>query len=613
MPSRTDRATSVRHFVVFTAMLMSIILYLDRFCVSFAVDYIREDLQLTQQQISWFLSAFFWSYALAQVPAGWFSDRYGARIMLAVYVISWSFFTAMIGAAESFFVLLAARLACGLGQAGAYPTSASVVSKWVPFANRGTASSIIAFGGRIGGAVAPVLTAVLIVSFVPLTVDSHLQQRDILDAGGVCRVLSEDVGSDEPSAPAHIRTLLPNKTQETLHPFDEQRRLIDELERQSEQEPARSEELSKTLEQVRKKLDALTITAAQQDELRTALNVLIDDGNIYDERSFNSVKLSRQTIATLKRRADGETLPADEQQRNDRLLLESVFPGAISKIYTGGWRPVMYVYGASGIFVAALIWFVFRSRPEEHHWANQAERELIAEGRPAHAPSPHGKAGKVPLWELIKSRSMFFVCLVQFGTNVGWLFVVTWMPRYLLEVHQVPILERATMTMTPMLIGVAGMLLGGRLTDVLAHRIGLRWGRRLPMMATRFLAAAGYAGCIWFSTFDVGTGLNRPWCYVAALSLVAAATDMGTGAVWAFKQDVGGRYVGSILGWGNMWGNLGAAVSPLIYNHFLGETPAIDDWNRMFGVCCAAFVMAGFCAFGIDATIPIAPPDEEAV
>ena len=28
------------------------------------------------------------------------------------------------------------------------------------------------------------------------------------------------------------------------------------------------------------------------------------------------------------------------------------------------------------------------------------------------------------------------------------------------------------------------------------------------------------------------------------------------------KQDVGGRYVGSILGWGNMWGNLGGFFGP---------------------------------------------------
>ena len=87
----------VRYFVVFVSMLMSVLLYLDRFCVSFAADYIREDLDLSQNQVAWMFSIFFWSYALAQVPSGWLSDRYGSRIMLSIYIISWSLFTLLTG------------------------------------------------------------------------------------------------------------------------------------------------------------------------------------------------------------------------------------------------------------------------------------------------------------------------------------------------------------------------------------------------------------------------------------------------------------------------------------------------------------------------------------
>ena len=39
------------------------------------------------------------------------------------------------------------------------------------------------------------------------------------------------------------------------------------------------------------------------------------------------------------------------------------------------------------------------------------------------------------------------------------------------------------------LAGIAGMFLGGCLTDSLTRRIGLRWGRALPMALTRFVAA----------------------------------------------------------------------------------------------------------------------------
>ena len=47
------------------------------------------------------------------------------------------------------------------------------------------------------------------------------------------------------------------------------------------------------------------------------------------------------------------------------------------------------------------------------------------------------------------------------------------------------------------------------------------------------------------------------------LRVMAFLVDLGIPSIWAFAQDVGGRHVGAALGWGNMWGNLGAAASPV--------------------------------------------------
>src|SRR6478609_6128426 len=69
-----SRPTSVRHIVVAVTVLMAVILYLDRFCVSFAERYIKEDLGLSEREMAWFISAFFWAYAMGQVPSGWLGD-----------------------------------------------------------------------------------------------------------------------------------------------------------------------------------------------------------------------------------------------------------------------------------------------------------------------------------------------------------------------------------------------------------------------------------------------------------------------------------------------------------------------------------------------------------
>ncbi len=615
-PGAAIRPTKVRYFVVMIATVAAVILYLDRFCVSFAADYIKEDLQLTQSQIGWFFSAFFFSYALAQVPSGWLSDRYGARIMFAIYILAWSFFTALIGAVHSFAMLLITRLACGLGQAGAYPTSASMISKWVPFRRRGTASAWVSLGGRIGGAIAPLLTGFLIFQFSQNETSVELSSADLLNGPRLCAKLHPSEEKDAtrpgdagkylwPRLSADAQTAVRTGAEQFRRPEQQRLQLI------TQQEDEFRDDRQEQIESLQKQMDNLRLNRSDEAALLKALNQLIGSSELYNEKAFGSTKLAREALKTYQRINAGESVSEAERRRFHRLLLEAAFPDEVSKIYVSGWRPVMYVYGAAGIFLAALVWIVYRNRPELHPWCNSAECTLIAAGRPPNAPSPHGKAGKIPLRRLLKSGSMWLSCLSQLGTNIGWIFLVTWLPRYLLSQHQEPILRRGLMATIPLTIGIAGVFCGGWLTDWLASRLGVRWGRRWPMSLTRFGAAGGYALCLWLSTFGAESPLNNVWIYVAALSLVAFSTDLGLPAAWAFNQDVGGRYVGSILGWGNMWGNLGASFSPLIYNFILGEQPGPGEWNMMFAVCMAAFIFSGVCCLGIDAAKPIAPPDRD--
>jgi ACS family glucarate transporter-like MFS transporter len=447
---KDKRPTHVRYVIVALATLMSFLLYLDRFCLSIVERYIKQDLQLTNTQVSLLMSAFFLSYALAQVPAGWLSDRHGARLMLSLYILLWSLFTGLMGVLAVLSGLIALRLLCGVAQAGAYPTSGSILSKWAAFRERGRFSSFIALGGRVGGSLAPVLTAYLMLAFVPAGV--AVEAATVLDV----------------------------------------------------------------------------------PELRES------------------------------------------------------------------WRPVMLVYGAAGVLTAGVFWLFYRNRPREHPGCNAAEIRLIEGDRPPGITAPHGEVGGMPLRDIVRSRSLWLSSISQFGTNFGWVFLLTWLPRYLVEVHDVPLVHRSWMTAVPTTVGIAGMFSGGWLADRLVRSIGLRWGRGLPMSLTRFTAMAAYLACLV---------LHDPWLFVAAFAVVSFSVDLGTPSVWAFMQDVGGRHVGSVLGWGNMWGNIGAAVSPLALNA-LAES---RGWDAVFLACATAFFISGIAALGVDATIPIAPPDEDSV
>ncbi len=164
LKSNRQPATSVRYAVMGATTLTAVVLYLDRICIAeiAKLDDFKTSLALSETQTGAILSAFFLSYALGQVPAGWLSDRFGARTMLPLYICIWSTCTILTGLASGFVMLIVARLLFGAAQAGCYPTAGSLIKRWIALPHRGTASAVVSFGGRLGGATAPLLTAWLL-------------------------------------------------------------------------------------------------------------------------------------------------------------------------------------------------------------------------------------------------------------------------------------------------------------------------------------------------------------------------------------------------------------------------------------------------------------------
>ena len=75
---------------------------------------------------------------------------------------------------------------------------------------------------------------------------------------------------------------------------------------------------------------------------------------------------------------------------------------------------------------------------------------------------------------LLTSFSMWMSCLSQWFTNIGWLFLMTWAPRYFTTVHKVSVEELTLLVSIPPLVGWMGMLSGGAITDA-AVRSTCHW------------------------------------------------------------------------------------------------------------------------------------------
>jgi MFS family permease len=391
----------------------------------------QAEFKFDKEDVDWILGSFFAAYAIGQLLAGWLADRFGTRLLMACFIALWSFFTLMTGLATGFWTLLAFRIGCGLAEAGAYPASSRMVSRWIPLRSRGWSSSLVAGGGRLGGALAPKLTGLIILSLMT-------------------------------------------------------------------------------------------------------------------------------------------------------------------------WRSPGWIFGGCGILFALVFWILMRDRPRDHPAVNAAELQLITRGLPPEQANAPATTRRFPLGGLIRNRSMWVMSLHQFLANLGWAFLATRMPTFFQDAKGVSEGDSGSMATVALTIGITGMFVGGWITDFLSRRLGLRRGRMIPLAWTRFVAAAAYLLCL----LPVS-----PWFCVAMFAIVAMMSDIAVPATWAYCQDVGGRNVAAVLAWPNMWGNLGAAITPWTLSWVNSHFDTQKNWHPALIVMAAAFIACGISAFGVRADEKIAGTD----
>lgn len=576
------RPTNVRYIILGLTVCVAVLLYLDRFCLGFVTPYIRENLRLTDFHANFLLGAFFYTYAFGQIPCGWLSDRFGTRVTLAAYLAIWSILTGFMGFANSFGMLVLFRFGCGLFEAGAYPACAGLIRRWIPYERRGLASGFVSIGGRLGGTIAPVVTAYLMVMFMPVSHSSRVEgERDMLSPGKLARdvLLQVEEGKKLPDI---VQKLAP-RLQKSLSAGE--RALLERVARKPE-----------------------VMTDSEKQSLVTILNRWFADADLFagiDLVPLHS-KLSKQAIELLK--PTDAPRSTEEIQRRNRLVLEVLYRDSIRKLSGDSWQPVLLIYGAIGVGLAVVFFLFYRDTPRQHFMANEAEAQLVESHEKTHETSAPPLPAGVLWGRILRNSGMWASSFVQFGTNFGWIFLGSMMPTYLERVYEVPEVERGWMSSLPFLISLPMMIFGGAWTDWMTARFGAYWGRCIPLASTRFIAA---------SAFIVAIYLNDPWQITVVFCFFSVFSDMGLPAIWAYNLDVGKRNVGLVLGWGNMWGNLGAAVSPMVlgfvlkaYVDFDGtftKEDARTGYNAVFVVSAIVFVVIGVISFFVDATKPLEP------
>ncbi len=160
----TQAASTVRWRIFGIIFVLVVINLIDRVALSIAMPTISKEFSLEPAMQGLILSAFFWSYALLQIPGGWLIDRFGPRALITGATVGWGFFQAIAGVATGGISLLISRIGLGAAEAPLFPAGAKLNSIWLSSRERARGAVLVDSGAPLGAAFGGVIIAWLILS-----------------------------------------------------------------------------------------------------------------------------------------------------------------------------------------------------------------------------------------------------------------------------------------------------------------------------------------------------------------------------------------------------------------------------------------------------------------
>jgi len=180
-----DFLTSVayRWVILIFGMLAYTTSYFARSNYTGIAKFVSADLGLDKSMLGAMGSVFFYAYALAQMPWGVSSDRWGSRkvVGLAIFFTSATLFG--FATSASYNQLLFWRIMNGVAAAGVYVVMAGALSRWFSPAERGLAQTAFGASGAVGEGVAN-----LIVPYVAINIASGWRQSTDIMAAAVALI-----------------------------------------------------------------------------------------------------------------------------------------------------------------------------------------------------------------------------------------------------------------------------------------------------------------------------------------------------------------------------------------------------------------------------------------
>jgi MFS transporter, ACS family, glucarate transporter len=172
---------------------------------------------------------------------------------------------------------------------------------------------------------------------------------------------------------------------------------------------------------------------------------------------------------------------------------------------------------------------------------------------------------------------------------------LTWMPTYLIEGLHMDAKTASRFAVVPLLFAGAGSLVSGLLSAKVAKWTGSVSLARRALGLIGFFAA-GLLILLHIQSKDI-------WLAMLAMGIATFFHDVTTPGAWGACMDVGGKYVGTLSGSMNMFGNFGSLASPIAMGYILKYTN--NNWTWCLYSVAAAYLLGTLCWPFMDPVTPL--------
>jgi ACS family glucarate transporter-like MFS transporter len=262
-------------------------------------------------------------------------------------------------------------------------------------------------------------------------------------------------------------------------------------------------------------------------------------------------------------------------------------------IHLVGWRWSFVINGAVGIVWVAVWLLWFQDKPRQHTGVNAAELAVIEKGISETVPVGE----KVPIATLLTSANVLMVMLQYAASNITFFISFTWLLPYLESQWG----QAAAMyAPVPLLFGVLAQWISGSLITLIYKRGYPALSRKLPAIAGFSLSVAGLLLLATVSDLS-------PLAFVLLFSIAVFGVEMTISPSWSLCMDIGGSNSGTVSAAMNMVGNIGSAVSAIMFPFFVSHV-TIPFFATTGGTANSFFVFAAVMnLLGIGAWVYISP------